>query len=320
MPRSHLGVGGKLNLALGVILLGLTATFGVSYAFLERANVFQLEREHLKHMASLARLYLSDVRDRKGLETVVSEFNEKLASARRAPHRLVVEDDRGMAVAANSVGKGLPAAGGGPDPLRQSPPVEVDPSLLRVELPLQLQHYTAAAGDRPPARLVLFESLPRIGAMFRASLIRHLAFAGTLAGLAMLAVGWLTHRLVVRPVRDLVAVTDEIASDGLWGPVAPGRRRRDEIGILGDHLAEMSRRLVGAVRAERYGSAHLVVERVRREIAGPLRRSATKLATLAELLPKGSEAARTRAEVASEIADVADAVRGLEQLPQTPPG
>ncbi len=131
----------------------------------------------------------------------------------------------------------------------------------------------------------------------------------------------MTHRLVVRPVRELVAATDAIARDGLWGLIEPSERRQDEIGVLEDHLAEMSRRLVEAVRAERYGSAHLVVERVRREIDGPLRRSAKQLAVLEELLPRDdSDAACARSEVASELEKIANIVRRLESLPPSPPG
>jgi HAMP domain-containing protein len=321
MARFHLGVGAKLNLALGVVLLCITATFGVSYALLERNMVLDIEREHLTHLASLARLYLADVGDRDELEAVVSEFNKKLASSRRAPHRLVVEDSRGEALATSNFGKAFQSTDGGPHRSEQGPRVEMAPSVLRAELPLRLERYTPAMGSHEPSRIVLFESLPRIGEMFQTSVLWYLGFGAGLVGLAMLAAGAMTHRLVVRPVRQLVAATDEIARDGLWGLIEPSERRQDEIGVLEDHLAEMSRRLVEAVRAERYGSAHLVVERVRREIEGPLRRSAKQLTVLEELLPRDdSDAACARSEVASELEKIADIVRRLESLPPSPPG
>ncbi len=136
--------------------------------------------------------------------------------------------------------------------------------------------------------------------MFRASLIRHLGFGAGVVGIAMLAAGMLVHRLVVGPVREIPAATDEIAQHGQWEPITPRGRRRDEIGDLEGHSAQMIRRRVEEVRDGRYGSAHRVAERVRRELDEPLRRVAMELTVLETLLAVDSEEARARAQIAAK--------------------
>ena len=85
-----------------------------------------------------------------------------------------------------------------------------------------------------------------------------------------------------------------------------------------DHLAQMSRRLVEEVRDERYGSAHMVAERVRRELDEPLRRAAMELTALETLLAVGSDEARARAQIAAELEEIAEISRRLQTLPARP--
>ena len=80
----------------------------------------------------------------------------------------------------------------------------------------------------------------------------------------------------------------------------------------------MSRRLVDAVRAERYGSVHLVAERVRREMDEPLRNAVVHLAALEGLVGAGSESAYERGRLSAEIAKMAAIVRRLSELPADP--
>lgn len=165
MTTSRFGVRAKLNIGLCIVLLMVTVAFGTGYAFLERHNVLEARRAHLRDMARMARPYPGAVRNRVELESRVETFSE---------------------------------------------------------------------------------------------------------------------------------------------------RTRDEIGVLADRLAEMSRRLPEAVRSERYGSAHLVALRVRRELEEPLRRSAMQLTVLGNLLSCGSDADRAREEIAAQLKRVGELVGELD--------
>ena len=145
---------------------------------------------------------------------------------------------------------------------------------------------------------------------------------GVLLALVLLAAGLAIDRLVVGPVREIATLTDAIAQDGSWDPVAPSERRGDEIGLLGDRLAKMSRRLVDSVRAERYGSVNLVAARIRHELDEPLRRIAIHLAVLEDFVPGESDAARARDEIAIEVKRVAELVGDLAIAapPRSPAG
>ena len=135
----------------------------------------------------------------------------------------------------------------------------------------------------------------------------------------MLAAAALVQRIVLRPIRELVIATEAVARDGFWGPIHPSERRRDEIGVLADRLAEMSRRLPEAVRTERYGSAHLMALRVRRELEEPIRRSEMQLAVLESVLSPGSDEARVREEIAAQMKRVRELVGELGALELDPP-
>lgn len=183
--------------------------------------------------------------------------------------------------------------------------------------PLRFTRYVAESAHHQPARLVMTEPLDRLRQQILTSLIRHFLFAGGLVSLTMFFVGSIVHRLVVRPVTELAAATEGIARDGDWDPVHPATRRDDEIGILADRIATMSRRLAPAVRNERYGSAHLVAERVRRELDESLRRARIHLEML-KGVAAGSDEARACDEIDVAIQEIAEIGRRLGEIRSAP--
>jgi hypothetical protein len=72
------------------------------------------------------------------------------------------------------------------------------------------------------------------------------------------------------------------------------------------------------MRRERYGSAHLVAARVRRELDTPLREMEIRLAMLEKLLPHGSEEASVCGEIASILEEIAETRRRLEEVASSP--
>ena len=311
------GIRAKVNVGLGVIILVATAAFGTAYALLEGNAAVEAKREHLQQSARLARFQLEEVRDRDDLETGVRELSRRLSESTGAAHRVVVMSAGGESLATSEIGGRAVAEAAGHT--TGEPSDVLLPSSLRVEVPLSLGAYVAKREDLRPARLVLEESLADLPRYVLSSLARHFAFAGGLVGLAMLCAGLLIHWLVVRPVRELVAATEGIGRDGHWEPIQPSARRDDEIGVLVDRVAELSRRLGEAVRAERYGSAHLVASRVRRELDEPLRHAEAQLAVLEKLLPPACPEARAVDEIADRVQEIAEFARRLEEIRAVPP-
>jgi len=314
MRKRGVGIRAKVSVTLGGVLLIATLGFGVTYALIEHDMVLNLERGHLEHVARLASLRLQDVETPGELRAAIQEFGRTLSVARDAPHEIEVRDERGNVLAMSR-----------PRPLIPRAEIEgtgMVPKALLVDVPLAIEGWKGGPGVGRPNRVVIYESLLGLDLLFRQSLLRHLLFAAGLLALVLLAAGLVIDRLVVGPIRELATLTDAIAQDGSWDPVAPSERRGDEIGLLGDRLAKMSRRLVDSVRAERYGSVNLVAARVRHELDEPLRRIAMHLAVLEDFVPAESDAARARDEIATEVRRVAELVRELAIAapPRSPAG
>lgn len=310
MRKQGPGIRAKLALALAGVLLVGTVSFGVAYARIERGTILEVERGHLEHMARLVGPRLAGADTTATLQASVAALQQELREARDTPHEVVVRDDGGAVLAVSHPRRLSGEAG--------SDSGSVLPSPLRVELPVQFERLRDGARQVETGRLVVYESLTGLEPVFQRSLRRHLLFAGGLIGLVLVAAGLAADGLVVRPVRELAALTDGIAKGGSWGPVAPARRRSDEIGRLGDRLAELSRRLLDSVRDERYGSASLVATRARQELEEPLRRIAMQLAVLQELLPSRSEGSRALEAIAGEL-DRADEVLRRLVIPRQAP-
>jgi methyl-accepting chemotaxis protein len=169
------------------------------------------------------------------------------------------------------------------------------------------------------ARLVIEESLESIPKDVLSSLLRHVAFTALLIGLVALSTSLLAHFLIVRPVRELAAAAERIGTGGDWEPFSPSIRRRDELGLLCDRFAELSRRLLSAVRDERYGSAHLVALGVERGLEEPVRHAEMELALLQASLPVGSEELARCANLAAQLDEIAEVGRRLKTIGGHPP-
>lgn len=309
-----LGIRAKLNLGLGLVLLAATLVFGASYAWVETATRIDSDRRHLSEIASLARLHLETDSAEQGMDAALSGLARSLAEATRSEHHLVLlgGDGEVLATAEDSVSDR--------SQLRRGVGVG---SAWRVVLPAALSETIPVdlPGDGDggrSARLVIEESLDAISASVAARFLGHLALAASIAGLAMGSVAWLVRRIVIGPLREVAAATQQIASGGEWRPFLPKRRASDEIGVLADGLARLSRRLVEAVRRERFESAHLVAERVRRELESPIRDIDARLAMLQALLPAEADEARLCREIEVQLTAISEARRRLLEIRDAP--
>ena len=307
LATAGLGIRAKLNIGVGVVVLVSALAFGSVYALVERATILGEKRDHLVHLASMAALSFEGT-DESALREQVSQFSRHLSAATGAPHRIRIVNATGRSIV-------------GRDPQANAPPVRTDdtgiwhslfPSSLAGETTIRV-----GPGARP-ARLIVEESLVDLPRNLRASLLRHMAFAAVLFGLVALITSLLAHFLIVRPVRELAAATERIGAGGHWEPFSPSVRRRDELGILCDRFAALSRRLFSAVRDERYGSAHLVALGVERGLEDPVRRAEMELALLQASLPAGSEELQRCANLATHLDEIVEVRRRLETIRDHP--
>jgi len=275
-----MGTRTKLISSLAAILMVLTLLLGSGFAIREQRRIVDLKRDHLEHSAELAASLLEQTApaDR---ERVIETWNRTSGGS---PSFSVMF--RGDHEGASSVSTG---------PGRRAS------ELMSVVVPIP-----GASGDGP-AKLVATEPMPDTQALLLANLSEHFALGAFLTAAAMLAIAIVCQRLVVRPVRWLVNAADTMAQGDDWEPVYPEIRRSDEIGVLGDHIAELSRRLASAVRSARHGSAHLVAVRVRRELEDPIRRLTVGLVTLEATSESDPDAKR-------EIQQMYDQLRELNEI------
>lgn len=310
----RLGIRAKLNLGLGLVLLAATLVLGASYAWLETATRIESDRRHLVEIAALARLHLETPSAEQRMDAALSRLARSLAEATGSEHHLVLRGGDGevLATAEGSVSaRSQLGRGAGVGSAWRA----LLPASLSETIPVDLPG--GGDGGRS-ARLVVEESLDEVSASVTVSLLGHLALAASIAGLAMGSVAWLVRRLVIGPLREVAAATQQIARGGEWKPFLPKRRASDEIGVLVDGLAQLSRRLAEAVRRERFGSAHLVAVRVRRELDSPIRDIEVRLAMLQRLLPADAEEARVCREIESHLTAIAETRRRLLEISDTP--
>jgi len=314
MTLLHLGIRGRINAVLGSVILVATLVFGSGYALLERSTILESKREHLQHLAALVEIQIATATGPDELERVLDEFGRDLLEATKVKHQLDVTSANGR-VLATTLDEGAELARPDRKPARFG---LFFPPSLEVAVPLRLTRYVPSEPERQPAWLKLAEPLEDLRPHVLASLLRHFFFAGGLVGLAMLLVGGIVHRMVVRPVRELAMAAEGIARGNHWEPIHPSMRRDDEIGMLADRMADMSRRLADAVRIERYGSAHLVAARVRRELDEPVRRVRIELEML-KRVASDSDTAQVCDEIADAIQEILEIGRRLGEARPTPP-
>ncbi len=319
MKHLRLGIRGRINVALAGIICLATIAFGTGYAWIERSNLLEAEREHLHHLAALAEGQISKATNPDELNEILRALKQNLFDTTKIAHELEVTTAEGIVIA-TSVGDD-----GKSSPLLTTysgEPGRHDfllPSSIEVNSPLRFNRFEASSPNRQPARLSMTEPLDGLRQHILTSLLRHFLFAGGLVTITMLFVGAIVHRLVIRPVRELAAATEGIARDGDWDPVRPTTtRHNNEIGVLADRIATMSRRLAPAVRNERYGSAHLIAERVRRELEEPLRRVRIQLEIL-KAVATDSDEARACEEIDMAIQEIAAIGRRLGEVQSIPP-
>lgn len=299
----ELGIRGKLNLGVGLVVLGSALVFGSAYALGERATILGEKHEHLAHVASLARLSFEGT-SAETLPDRIAEFGQHLSEATGTPHDIRIVDSAGRTLVASEPrpsGAGVPASEIG---LWTS----LFPSSMLGEIPIRV------GSAARPARLIVEESLEGVPSDLGAAFLRHVAFAVVLFGLTAVSTSLLVHFLIVRPVRELAAATERFGTSGVWEPYSPTVRRRDEVGVLCDRFAELSRRLLSAVRDERYGSAHLVALGVERGLDEPVQRAKLELALLQAELPAGSEQLERCAELGGCIDEIVEVCQRLKSV------
>lgn len=248
-----MGVQLKLVCSLAAILIVSTILLGTSFAFREQRKLAALKREHLQYSAQLAGNVLGGIAPAER-ERAVGVWNRTVSTG---PSYMILSS-------------------GYPDESRDSDTPSDFGSSEMMSTPVPIP--TASDGEN--WRLIAAEPRPDRRALLAASIGEHVVAGLLLASAAILAAALACQWLVIRPVRWLVEAADTIAQGDDWEPIRPQNRRQDELGVLADHLAALSRRLASAVRSARHGSAYLVAVRVRRELDDPIRRLTVGLVTL----------------------------------------
>lgn len=308
VQTAGLGIRAKLNLGVGIVVLVSALAFGSLYALVERATILGEKHDHLVHVASMARLSFEGT-DESALREEVAEFNRHLSEATGAPHHIRIEDAAGRALVGSDSRSHVASVHTDDTGLWSS----LFPSTMAGEIPIRM------GPGAPSARLIVEESLEDLPSNLRVSFLRHVAFAAVLFGLAAFCTSLLAHFLIVRPVRELATATEQIGTNGPWEPFTPTVRRRDEVGILCDRFAELSRRLLTVVRDERYGSAHLVAVGVERGLEEPVRHAQMELALLRASLPAGSEELQRCTNLAGHLDEIVELGHRLKDIGGHPP-
>lgn len=304
--RRGLGIRAKLNLGVGAVVFASALGFGGVYALIERATLLAEKRDHLQHVASMARLSLES-RKPADLHREIVEFSRHLTQATGAPHRIWIEDAAGNLLAGGEAGSDLEELRTG----AVAPWRRLFPATMAGEVPSEM-----GSGGR----LVVEESLDGLSTETKAAFLRHVGFAAGLFGLAALAVSFLSQVLVVKPVQQLAAAAERIGDGAHWEPFSPAVRRNDEIGVLCDRFAELSRRLLALVRDERYESAHLVAVGIERALDEPIRQAQLELALLQASLPAGSDEAERCVHLSGHLEEIVELAQRFKQVGDHPPG
>jgi len=278
------GIRTKLIASLSGILVVLTVILGAAFAVREQRVILELKRDHLQHSAELVSVLLVRI-GAENAESTIRTLNDR---ATGAEIRVALRTD--------------------PPKLRAAPDESSDhsPEVLSVSIPLP---FDSGGSSQSADRLILEEALPGMRAETLSTVRGHIALGLILTFAAVLAVAVVCQRLVVQPIQWLVDAADGMANGEGWEPIQPESRRRDEIGELSNHLADLSRRLSDAVRSARHSSAHLVAEGVRRDMAEPLRRLALSLSII-QATTCGD------AEMDRQTRDIEQQLKALDQLAQ----
>ncbi len=289
-----MGIRGKLVASLSGILVALTLVLGTMFAVREHRSIVELKRDHLRHSAQLAAKLLQQT-DKDVGQRVIDAWNDTAAAGPKL--RLVWSGDHG----ANAT---------------QANPTALNSSKLMMTVSIPLENGSAAF----PAQLIAAEPLPDARTFLLGVLAGHLALGALLSAAASLGVAFVCQRVVVGPVRWLVSAADGMAQGDDWEPIRPENRRKDEIGVLGDHLAELSRRLARVVRSSRHDSAHLVAVGVRREMEEPLRRLTLSVATLEAAGFRDPDVGREVEQIEGQLKTLQEISGRLANVDATPAG
>lgn len=251
-----MGIRAKLIASLSPILIALTLILGAVFAHREQQALWELRRDHLEHSAELASAVLAMIGP-ENAQVAIDALNEiPVAGPRVRFTQRTTPLTQSSDESRSSTGQA---------------------EVLSVSVPLRPD---TGGTSMPAERLLVEEQLPDMRAELLATLRGHVALGALLTIAAVLAVAVVCQRLVVQPVQWLVRAADSMARGDSWEAIQPSSRKRDELGILSNHLTELSRRLSGAVRSARHSSARLVAEGVRRDMAEPIRQLSVALSIL----------------------------------------
>ncbi len=277
-----MGIQARLIVSLSGVLVLLTLVLGAAFAVREQGGLAVLKRDHLQHSAAIVARLLKPT-DATGRMTEVVEGLNALAEP--GPRfRIVWEDDH-----------------------------SASPNRIP-----EVRLLTAERALGPDGRLLVAEELPDPPALLISGIADHLLIGALLTAAAVLAVSFVCQRIVVRPVRLLVAIADAAAGGQPWATREPDLRFRGEIGVLADHLREMSRKIAAAARSARYEAAHLVALRVLRETEEPLRQLRLSMATLEALVTEGSDVEREVRKMGRHLSTLREIARRFDEVPTEP--
>ena len=275
-----MGIRLKLVSSLGAILIVSTILLGTAFALREQRKLVALKRDHLQHSAQLAGNLLGEIAPAKR-ERAVGLWKRTAATGQS--YKILFSGDHDES------------------PNSDSQSDFGSSEMMSTSVPI------ATTSGAENWRLMAAEPRPDSRALLVASFREHFVAGLILAAAAVLAAALVCQRFVIRPVRWLVEAADTIAQGDDWEPLHPQNRRQDELGVLADHLAALSRRLASAVRSARHGSAHLVAVRVRRELEDPIRRLTVGVVTLEAAMDGDPDAKR-------EIQQMYDQLRVLNEV------
>lgn len=277
-----MGIQARLIVSLSGVLILLTFVIGAAFAVREQNALVELKHDHLEHSAAIVSWFLKEADTAGGMTEVVEGLNGLAEPGPR--FHIVWRGDHASSSERSS----------------------------------EEQRLTAERTLGPDGHLLVAEELPDSPGRLISGIADHLIIGALLTAAAVLAVCLVCQRIVVRPIRLLVATADAAAGGQPWATSESELRGRGEIGVLADHLREMSRMLAEATRKARYEAAHLVALRVQRETEEPLQKLRLSVTIVAALADEGSDIEREVRKAGEHIDLLRGVVRRLSEMPAEP--
>ena len=174
-----MGIQARLIVSLSGVLILLTFVIGAAFAVREQSALVVLKRDHLEHSTAIVSWFLVDADTASGMTEVVEGLNELSEPGPR--FRILWQGDHSSSSERSSE-----------------------------------EFLTAERTLGPGGRLLIAEELPDPPGSLISAVADHLLIGALLTAAALLALSLVCHRIVVRPIRLLVATADAAATGQPW--------------------------------------------------------------------------------------------------------